>query len=199
MGFLVTASDRSTTALYQVRIGIPVTGVAISPAALNLTVGGASGVFTSAVAPATAYNPAVTWASDTPGVASVDPTSGTVTPVAPGSAVITATTKDGGFQGSGTVTVQAPGTIGVVFTSGTYQNLTFSPSTLTVPVGQSVGFTPSGLTGAAGWQWFVNGALQAATSSLTFTPPVPGFYTISLTVQAGGVYYSGSVNAVVTN
>ena len=58
------------------------------------------------VAPANATNKNVTWSSNNTGVATVDE-NGTVTGVAAGSAVITATTVDGGFTASCQVTVTA--------------------------------------------------------------------------------------------
>lgn len=60
------------------------------------------------VEPEDADNKAVTWTSDHPEFASVDPVSGLVTGVAAGSAIITATAKDGSDQsGTCTVTVKA--------------------------------------------------------------------------------------------
>ncbi len=69
-----------------------VTGVTINgPRILNLTAG-ATSTLTATVAPANAYNTAVTWKSDNTGVATVNPNSGVVTAVAAGYAHITATT-----------------------------------------------------------------------------------------------------------
>ncbi|MCL2287414.1 MAG: Ig-like domain-containing protein [Firmicutes bacterium] len=56
------------------------------------------------VRPATATNRAVTWVSDNTAVATVN-AAGLVTGVAPGTAVITVTTDDGGFTDSVTVTI----------------------------------------------------------------------------------------------
>jgi hypothetical protein len=56
------------------------------------------------VSPTNASNKAVTWSSSNPAVATVD-ASGKVTGKAPGSAVITVTTVDGGYHDSATITV----------------------------------------------------------------------------------------------
>ena len=85
---------------------VAVTGVTLDQTTLELGVGG-SQKLNATVAPANASNTAVTWASDHEDIASVAPT-GLVTANAPGEAVITVTTRDGGFTASCTVTVVAP-------------------------------------------------------------------------------------------
>ena len=59
---------------------------------------------TATVAPENATNKNITWSSDNESVATVS-NNGVVTGVAPGSAQITATTVDGGYKASCTVTV----------------------------------------------------------------------------------------------
>lgn len=61
---------------------------------------------TATVEPENATNKNVTWSSDNESVATVS--NGVVTGVAPGSAQITATTVDGGYKASCTVTVRTP-------------------------------------------------------------------------------------------
>lgn len=58
------------------------------------------------VAPDNAINKAVTWSSSVPGVATVS-ASGLVTPVAPGTTIITVTTVQGSFTATCTVEVEA--------------------------------------------------------------------------------------------
>ena len=107
--------------------------------------------------------------------------------------------KDGGttwgwssvFSFTTSFTPQGPITIG--FGLGTYQTLSFSSSTLTVTVGQSINFVPSFNTGGSNWQWFVNGSIVSTASSLSYTPSTPGTCQISVLVQYYGVLYSGSV------
>lgn len=83
---------------------IPVTGVSLNKTTLALGVGDAQ-YLTAAVSPVTAET-TLSWKSSDTEVATVTK-SGKVTALAPGSATVTVTTKDGGFSASCTVTVTA--------------------------------------------------------------------------------------------
>jgi hypothetical protein len=85
---------------------IPVASVAVTPATLALNTG-ATGRLTATVSPVAATNPAVTWTSSAPSIATVD-ASGLVTAVSVGTATLTATTADGGFTASASITVSTP-------------------------------------------------------------------------------------------
>ena len=87
-----------------IMLGAHVTGVTLDKTEFSLPAGGDTSVLTAAVAPGNAADKSVTWSSSNPGVASVD-SNGVVTPVAEGTATITATTVDGGFSASASVTV----------------------------------------------------------------------------------------------
>ena len=95
----VSEIDITTTAA----INVPVTGVILNKTAATLVVNH-SEQLTVSVTPANATDQTVTWTSDNEAVATVDNT-GKVTAVGTGQAVITATTKDGSFSASCTVTV----------------------------------------------------------------------------------------------
>ncbi|WP_281986132.1 Ig-like domain-containing protein [Aquimarina aggregata] len=82
---------------------IAVTGVSVSPATVSINAGQTSAL-TPNFTPSNATNRAVTWESNNPSIATVN-TSGVVTGVAAGSAIITATTADGGFTATSTITV----------------------------------------------------------------------------------------------
>lgn len=82
---------------------VRVTGITLDKTSLTLT-GDESAQLTAAVQPANASSKTVVWSSSDPSVAEVDG-EGKVTARAPGTAVITATTRDGGFAASCTVTV----------------------------------------------------------------------------------------------
>lgn len=82
---------------------VRVTGITLDKTSLTLTED-ESAQLTAAVQPANASNKTVVWASSDPSVAEVDG-EGKVTARAPGAAVITATTRDGGFAASCTVMV----------------------------------------------------------------------------------------------
>lgn len=81
----------------------PVTGVRVNPTELNLLVGDEPVTLLATVLPADADNKNVIWSSDNENVAAV--VDGVVTPLSPGTAVITVTTEDGGFVAQCTVTV----------------------------------------------------------------------------------------------
>ena len=81
---------------------VPVTGVTLNKTSLALKTGKTE-ILVAEVKPADASNHAVTWASSNHSVATV--THGTVTAVAPGTAVITVTTAEGGKTATCNVTV----------------------------------------------------------------------------------------------
>ncbi|WP_370452882.1 Ig domain-containing protein [Pantoea sp. Bo_2] len=80
-----------------------VTGVTLDKTTLSVAVGASSDALVATVAPATATNKAVTWASDNEKVATV--ADGVVTGVKAGTANITAKTADGGKTATCAATV----------------------------------------------------------------------------------------------
>lgn len=106
----------------------PVTGVSVSPGTAELTVGETLEL-TATVEPDDATDQDVSWQSGDEAVATVDET-GLVTAVEPGTTEITATTVDGGFTDTATVTVSEE----TVAVSG----VSLSPTSATVTVGQTV-------------------------------------------------------------
>lgn len=97
------AADGGKSASAVVTVPVPVTGVALDKTALLLKPKTKANVL-AAVAPADATDKGVVWSSSEPLVAAVSPT-GVVTAKAPGTAVLTATTKDGGKTAIVIVTV----------------------------------------------------------------------------------------------
>ncbi|MBO6214246.1 MAG: Ig-like domain-containing protein, partial [Lachnospiraceae bacterium] len=85
---------------------IPVTGVSVSPSSGSIKVGGTVSAVASVV-PATATNKTVYWSSSNTSVATVD-TNGLIAGIKAGTAVITATTGDGGYTAKINITVTAP-------------------------------------------------------------------------------------------
>lgn len=84
--------------------GVPVSGVTlISSTTVEV---GKTTVLSANVLPTNASNKSVTWKSDNPSVATVSST-GRVSGVREGTAIITVTTEDGGFTDTCTVTVKA--------------------------------------------------------------------------------------------
>ena len=85
---------------------VPVTGVSINGGSNQVKVG-ATTQLTANVAPANATNKAVTWSSDNPSIATVNPSTGLVTGVDDGVVTIRVTTADGGYTATYTVTVSS--------------------------------------------------------------------------------------------
>ncbi|WP_108530517.1 Ig-like domain-containing protein [Paenibacillus elgii] len=94
---------RDTSELMNVTEAVPVTGVKLNTSAISMTAGGTE-MLTATVEPANATNKAVTWKSSDPNVATVD-ASGKVTAVSAGTATITVTTFDGGYQAATVIQV----------------------------------------------------------------------------------------------
>ncbi|MNO13203.1 Bacterial Ig-like domain (group 2) [compost metagenome] len=86
---------------------VPVASITLAPATVTLTVAAPTQQLTATVLPADATEKGITWTSSAPAIATVSAT-GLVTRVANGSAVITATAKDGsGKTATRNVTVTA--------------------------------------------------------------------------------------------
>ncbi len=97
---------------------VAVTGVKLNKSTVTMTVGSTT-TLSATVSPSDASDPSVTWTSSNPSVAKVS--GGKVTAIGAGSAVITATTTDGGYTASCTVTVtgqQGTEESEIVFTIG---------------------------------------------------------------------------------
>ena len=101
---------------------VSATGVEVTPDTVNLFEGGAPATLSATVLPVEATNREVSWSSDNPSVAMVSP-AGVVTPLSLGTAIITATTIDGGFTDSSTITVVEPPEGGVLPWIETFSDL----------------------------------------------------------------------------
>ena len=144
----VKTADGNKTATCAVTVqsgSIAVTGVSVSPSTLTLEPGNYD-TLTATVSPNNATNKTVTWSSGNTSVATVN-SSGVVTGVSNGTAVITATTQDGGYTAICTVTVSeneqpieatitkddyTPGYDGTSGTSGTISKTIASANDLSI-------------------------------------------------------------------
>ena len=104
---VVSTVDGGFTASCAVTVIEPVTGISLDKTTLSM-VAGQSATLSATVSPAGATDKSVNWTSDNTSVATVS--SGKVYAVGKGTAVIKATTTDGGFSASCTVSVQAKAT-----------------------------------------------------------------------------------------
>ena len=89
-------------------VEVPVEGIALNRKTLVLEINGKSPALPYTFTPSSADNQAVSWSSDKPEIAEVDPATGEITGVAPGKATITVTTDDGGFTDDCIVSVLYP-------------------------------------------------------------------------------------------
>lgn len=152
------------------------TSIAIAPATTSLQVGGSVQLTATPLDQAGVPMgglPAASFVSDAPAVAGVDG-AGLVTAAGAGTAHVTATISDGVTTATATATVfvSAPVPGGVTVTT---PNLTFSPATVTIPVGGTVTWQFSGnthnvtFTGAAPAGGNIPDQPAGGTQSRTFT------------------------------
>jgi S-adenosylmethionine decarboxylase len=105
----VTTADGGRVAICTVTVDAAVTGVTVSPAVLDMMIGGAPASLRASVQPANSVSQNVMWLSSAPGIAAVTGigASATVVPVAAGTATITAVSEaDGSKAGTAVVTVR---------------------------------------------------------------------------------------------
>ena len=184
--YKIVATDKAgnrtekTITVYDGTYVIPVTGVSLDESSITLDVGG-NQTLTATVTPEDATNKKVRWSSDNEAVATVSE-DGVVTAVAGGTAVITATTHDGLFTATCTVTVNAPDAAPTITTD-------------TLPdgkVGEAYSQTLTA-TGTAPITWSIDGGLPAGlslnadTGEISGTPTAEGTatFTVKATNSAG--------------
>lgn len=110
-----TTEDGQYVATCTINVVIPVTGVSVSPTALEL-IKGTTGTVTAAIFPSDAMDKTVFWSSSDSNIASVD-SFGKISANNVGAATITAKTKDGGYTTTCAVTVK-PNTFTVMAIAG---------------------------------------------------------------------------------
>ena len=223
--YKIVATDKAgnrtekTITVYDGTYVIPVTGVSLDESSITLDVGG-SKTLAATVTPDNATNKKVRWTSDNETVATVSE-DGVVTAVAGGTAVITATTHDGLFTASCTVTVNAPdaapsittdtlpdGKVGEAY-SHTLTATGTAPITWSIDGGLPAGLSLNADTGeisgtptAEGTATFTVKATNSAGSntkelSITITKAAPAEHTITVTTEGGGTASASSAKAVV--
>jgi uncharacterized protein YjdB len=185
----ISTADPAKTASATVNVIIPVTNITLNQTSLNLNPGG-TGVLTTAYAPANTTQTGVTWSSSNPAVATVF--NGTVTAVAAGSAVITATSAaDPAKNASATVNV-----VNIVIP---LTGIALNQTTLNLYKGETgditVNYTPANTT-QTGVTWSSNTPAVAAVSGGRVTAAGEGTATITATSTTGG--YSASCAVTVT-
>lgn len=173
---------------------VPVTGVSLNASQGELTVGG-NVTLTATVSPGDATNPAVTWSSSAPTVASV--ANGVVTALAAGTAVITATTVDGGHTASYNLTVKAAA-VDLIATYGAIDNIRLSTGSGTEKAAEGYVTVGHNAPIDVSKQTYPNGAIIRVTGAVNCkgndwsTTPNGGDSAWSMYTNAAGTAYSHS-------
>lgn len=181
---MIAASSVVTVASYEA-----VESVEVIPAAVQVETE-RTAVLEAMVMPANATNKAVSWISDNPAAAQVDP-NGIVTGIAPGTAIITATSEDGGKTGQSVVTVvprnTAVGTISI-------------PVSAKVAIGDTITMTPKFQPEDATDQsvsWVSdNEAVAEVDASGVITGKSAGTATITVFANGGGAESVSASSAI---
>ena len=173
---------------------VAVTGVSLDKATATIGVGGTVAL-TATVTPSNATNKGITWTSTNTSKATV--VDGVVTGKAAGSTTITATTKDGGFTASCTVTVKAVSSLSVSnpttefetgddFVFGGTATVHYSDST-TADVTSSVSFDGYDLSTAGNQTVTVSYGNVSTTYSITVTQSSSATEEGSVTAASGAL------------
>ena len=178
----VTTEESSKTATCEVTVkpgDIPVTGVTLSPAILEMTVGD-SWKLTPTVIPSNASNQRVKWTSDNTSVASVS-SDGEVTAKSLGQATITVRTLEGDKKATCTINVTTARVTGV------YLNVSkYSIDLNGIPIILHATVVPSYATDKSVKWSSDNTAVATVSSDGTVTPKGVGEATITVTTNDGG-------------
>ncbi|OMD41805.1 S-layer homology domain-containing protein [Paenibacillus odorifer] len=190
----VTVNDGTISSIYTFNVqvndvgDILVTGVTLNKTSLSLTEGEAGDTLNAVIEPANATNKTVTWSSSDVTVATV--VNGVVTPVGVGTATITATTTDGSYTASSTVTVSAP----VVKVTG----VKLDQETLDLTAGEADAFLKATIEPANATDtdviWSSSDDTIATVVNGVVTPVGEGTAIITVTTKDGSFTASTTVN-----
>jgi uncharacterized protein YjdB len=171
-----TTHDGGFTAQCAVTVVIPVTGISLNKSATVLIKGNTESLIPT-ISPTNATDQAVTWKSSDPNVATVD-SSGKITAVEGGSAIITVKTHDGGFTAQCTVTVTVP-VSGISLNKSSTSLIKGTTETLTATV------APDDATDKAIFWSSSNSSVASVDSSGLITAQAVGNATITVTTHDG--------------
>lgn len=187
--FTVTAQNGKGTDTATISVSasnpsfVPVKSITVSPSPMPSLHLGETALLTYTISPTNATNKLVTWNSDNPAAATVDG-SGRVTAVAKGSAVITATTQDGGKTATSRVQVD-----NAEVHYNAVKNVALSLNALTLNVGDSrllvAKITPASATNQNVVWSTSDPSVTAVTAEGLVAALSPGTATITVTTPDG--------------
>ena len=193
----ITAKAKNgVSATCNVSVVVPVTGITISPQTLVLEQY-TKGTITASVQPSNATEKGVTWTSSSPSVATVK--DGSIEALYPGTTTITATTVDGSFSASCSVTVEKEKTKAT--------SLSFPSTALFVNSGDSytlsVSVTPEDAVGNFTWKSSNTSAVSVsgngASARVSSNYASMGYTTVTVTDQRSGLSASIKVYSFIEN
>ena len=174
---ITATTDNNLSATCSVTITKPsVTGITISPTSKTIDVG-ESFVISTTISPEDARETSITWKSSNTSVASVS--SGTVTGIGSGNAVITAKTEDGGFEATCNVTVTYVPTTGITLSPKTLEIEAHKSATLTATISPSNASNKNIV-------WTSNNTSIATVTNGTIHAQAVGIATITAKTADGG-------------
>ena len=175
----VTFKDVTVRKNFNILASAPVavTGVTLNETSASIVVG-TTETLTAIVAPDNATNKNVTWTSSDEGVATV--ADGVVTAVAAGTATITATTVEGGFSATCTVTVTPVAVTGVTLNKTSASIVAGTTETLTATV------APDNATNKNVTWTSSNTSVATVDDAGVVTAVAAGTATITVTTEDGG-------------
>lgn len=170
---------------------VSVTGVTLNKTSLSMTEGDTQ-TLTATITPSNATNKNVSWISSNSSVATVN-SNGSVSAVKVGTAVITATTEDGGKSASCMITVKPISVTGVSLNQTNLTMIVGDTQTLSATV------IPSNATDKSVSWTSSNTAVATVSSSGVVSAKATGNATITVTTTDGGNTSSCSIKVVEYN
>jgi uncharacterized protein YjdB len=175
---------------------ISVTGLTLDKPTLDLEGINSIGMLKASVVPSNATNKKINWSSDNTSVATVD-ISGKVTAIAAGTATITATTVDGSFVASTTVTVTVP-IIPIAITGVTFDKTTLNLVGINSTTSLIASIIPTSATNQKVTWTSDNTAVVTVDTNGLITSIGVGSATITVTTEDGGMTAVATVTVTMT-
>lgn len=206
--------SKEVSGTYNITVkAVEPTGVTVSPKEVTMELGTPAAPstkqLTATVTPTSAGNQTIVWSSSNNDIATVDPTTGLVTAIGKGTAVITATVKNTSLSDTCTVTVTEPAAYRINLTPNTITlgqgNVNYFTATILDKDGKNVSGNDKSIT------WSFTGDTSDGigitsngynSTNNNYTATVLGKfnrnYVVTASCSIGGVVYSSSASVTVS-